>query len=575
MGNQRSDRQAEEMSRRELLGKGAALMGAAVAGMALGPATASGEINPEGAAGKQFDVKGASAMLPNLDPPVAQVAAGKLRGFRDGRTTVFLGIPYAEAERFELPRPVTPWDGVKSAQAWGPVCPIHNMTEPGVDEFVFPHRYWLENEHCQVLNIWTQNLSPAVKKPVMVWMHGGGFSNGSSMEAYAYDGKNLSEYGDVVVVSMNHRLNIIGTLDLSAYGPQYAQSRYTGTADLVTCLQWIHDNIENFGGDPGNVTIFGQSGGGSKAARMMHTPVAKGLFHKVICESGGGEVMADQDPAKNIKTGQMIAAATLANLNLTGDQIDKLKAVPYPELLAAGEAALRTVAEQTGSRRVGWNVYADDQYITRAFCDWSSSIPLINGTVFSEFRGNLQQRVDKNAWTQQEIEEHLTSTYGDKKDAVVALFRKTFPNKKVQDVLFFAMPGTGALAAKREAGTAPVYNYLFTYEYPVDGGITAFHTSELAFVFHNLHEPQVRVSTGDAPAGYALQDKVSRAWINFAHTGNPSQPGLAWKPFGADDPQTMVFDTVSECRNLHYDDLRTLLGNQGGFPMMPAPPRAG
>ena len=577
MKNKSLELQIDEMSRRELLGKGAALMGAVAAGLALESAPASAEMRPkDNAAGNRLDMKGATpGALPNLDPPVVQVQGGKLRGFRDGKTTTFLGIPYAEAERFELPKPVKPWDGVKSAQAWGPVSPIPQMTEPGIDEFVFPHRYWLENEHCQVLNIWTQDLSPTAKKPVMVWMHGGGFTNGSSMESYAYDGKNLSEFGDVVVVSLNHRLNIIGTLDLSAYGSEYAQSRYAGTADLLSALQWVHDNVANFGGDPGNVTIFGQSGGGSKAARMMHTPSAKGLFHKVICESGGGEVLADTDPAKSIKTAQAIAAATLANLNLTGDQIDKLKAVPYPELLAAGQAALKTVAAATGVRNVGWNPFADDQYITRDFCDWASSIPLMSGSVFSEMSGNLQKRVDKNAWTQAEVDEHLTTTYGDKKDQVVAVFKSAFPDKKVQDVIFFAVPNTRGLAAKREAGKAPVYNYIFTYEYPVNGGTTSFHTSEIAFVFHNLSEPHIRVATGEAPAGYALQDKVSRAWINFARTGNPSQPGLEWKPFAKDDPQTMVFDIVSENRNLHYDKLSALLGTQGAFGAgAPAPPVA-
>ncbi|HEV2133511.1 MAG TPA: carboxylesterase family protein [Terracidiphilus sp.] len=504
-------------------------------------------------------------MPPNLDPPVVTVQGGKIRGFRDGKTTVFLGVPYAEAERFELPKPVTPWEGVKSAQAWGPVCPIVNMTEPGIDEFVFPHRYWVENEHCQVLNIWTQGLSRTAGKPVMVWMHGGGFTNGSSMEAYAYDGKNLSEYGDVVVVSMNHRLNILGTLDLSAYGSQYARSRYTGTADLVASLQWVHDNIENFGGDPGNVTLFGQSGGGSKAARMMHTPSAKGLFHNVICESGGGEVLANEEPAKNLENLHLIAAETIKNLNLTGDQIDKLKTVPYSDLIAAGDAALKTAAKETGAQRLMWNVYADDQYITREFCDWSSSIPLMFGNVFSEFMGNLVSGEDKNSWTQQDVENHLTARYGDKKDAVVSTFKEAFPDKKLQDVLFFAVPNNAALGAKREAGNAPVYNYLFTYEYPVNNGITAFHTSELAFVFHNLSEPQVRISTGDAPAGYALQDRVSRAWINFAHTGNPSQPGLEWKPYAQEDPQTMVFDIVSGCRNLHYDKFHALMPDQGFF----------
>jgi para-nitrobenzyl esterase len=213
-----------------------------------------------------------------------------------------------------------------------------------------------------------------------------------------------------------------------------------------------------------------------------------------------------------------------------------------------------------------WNVYADDQYITRAFCDWAAGIPQISGSVFSEFRGNLVSGTDKNAWTQAEIDDHLTAAYGDKKDQVLAVFKQAFPQKKVQDVLYFAMPNTRALAAKRESGNAPVYNYIFTYEYPVNHGITAFHCSEIAFVFHNLSEPHLRIATGDAPAGYALQDKVSQAWINFARTGNPAQPGLEWKPFAKADPQTMIFDTVSECRNLQYDKLTSLLGNQGGFP---------
>jgi para-nitrobenzyl esterase len=334
----------------------------------------------------------------------------------------------------------------------------------------------------------------------------------------------------------------------------------------------VHDNIENFGGDPGSVTIFGQSGGGSKVARMMHTPSAKGLFHKAVCESGGGEVMTDQDVAKNLKTLQMITDETLKNLNLTGTQIDKLKTVPYPDLITAGDAALKSVAKELGLQRLQWNVYADDKYITRDFCDWASEIPLLLGSVFSEFSGNLQKGVDKNAWTDKEVLDQLTAKYSDKKDEVVAAFKESFPSKKVQDVLFFAMPNTRALTAKCEAGKAPVYNYIFTYEYPVNDGITAFHTSEIAFVFHNLSMPQVRVSTGDSPAGFALQDKVSRAWINFARTGNPSQPGLEWKAFAKADPQTMVFDTVCECRNLHHDKLAPLIGNQGAFgPTLPAP----
>jgi para-nitrobenzyl esterase len=147
-------------------------------------------IEPASALGAKTGDAAKAGDSPNLNPPVVQVTSGKLRGFRDGKTSTFLGIPYAEAERFEMPKPVKPWDGIRSVQAWGPVSPIPVQDKPGPDEFVFPHRFWLENEACQVLNIWTQNASASVKKPVMVWMHGGGFTNGSSMESYAYDGKN-------------------------------------------------------------------------------------------------------------------------------------------------------------------------------------------------------------------------------------------------------------------------------------------------------------------------------------------------------------------------------------------------
>ncbi|MCC7175429.1 MAG: carboxylesterase/lipase family protein [Bryobacterales bacterium] len=546
------------MNRRRLLSGGAGLIGGTLAGLALQSGCAPSRESAQAS--------------PNLQPPIVQVKGGRLRGFRDGKTFTFLGIPYAEAERFELPKPVKPWDGVKNAQAWGPICPVPEMTAPGPDEFVFPHRYWLQNEHCQFLNVWTQSLGAGAKKPVMVWMHGGGFTNGSSMESYAYDGKNLSEYGDVVTVSLNHRLNILGTLDLSAYGPAYENSRYTGTADLVAALQWVHDNIEAFGGDPGNVTIFGQSGGGGKVVRMLLMPAAQGLFHKVIAQSGGSLNYRDTDPAKSIKTQQMIAAATLKNLGLSGNQIDKLKAVPYQQLLAAGTSALEAVAKQAGLPRAAWDVIADDKYVMREICDWAHDIPLMSGSVFSEQMGTLQRGDGrKNEWSQKEIDDNLAAAYGDKKNEIVAEFQKLFPRNKVQDVLYYAASSrTGVkqkLAVKLEKGRTPVYSYLFAYEYPVNGGTTAFHCSEIAFAFHNLAEPHIRVATGGTAEGLALQDKVATAWLNFARTGNPSQPGLEFKPYTVQDPQTMVFDAVTECRPFPDDKLISL--------MPPPPPRRG
>ena len=191
--------------------------------------------------------------------PIVETKPGKIRGFRINTTYTFHGIHYAEADRFQMPQPIKPWTGIKDALAYGYVCPLLKQDEPNMEVLV-PHRYWPQNEHCQNLNIWTQSLDPDAKKPVMVWLHGGGFSAGSSIEHVAYEGDHLSEFGDVVVVSVNHRLNILGYLDLSPFSEKYKNSANAGNADMVAALQWIHDNIANFGGDPENVTIFGSSG---------------------------------------------------------------------------------------------------------------------------------------------------------------------------------------------------------------------------------------------------------------------------------------------------------------------------
>jgi para-nitrobenzyl esterase len=547
------------MNRRTMLGTATALIGGALAGVG---GTASAQEKPKAAAA------GGAAAGPNLDPPVVQVKAGKLRGLREGKTLSFLGIPYAEADRFELPKPVAAWTGVKNAQVWGPVCPAPEQTAVSGDELVFPHRYYIANEHCQFLNVWTQNLTPAAKKPVMVWMHGGGFTNGSSMESYAYDGRSLSEFGDVVVVSLNHRLNILGTLDLSAYGPQYANSRYTGTADIVAALEWVRDNVATFGGDPGNVMIFGQSGGGGKVVSMMHTPAAEGLFHRVSAQSGGNNNYRNTDPAEAIKGQQTIAAHLLKNLNLTGNDIDKLKTIPYSQLITAGTAALRSAGQELG-RNVGWSVIADDKWLMREFCDWADTIPLMAGSVFSEMQGTLTRGDGrKNEWSEKEIDDQLTTVFGDKKTAVVAEFKQAYPKKKVQDVLYYAggsRPGVkNLLNRKLEKGKAPVYNYGFAWEYPINGGITAFHCSELAFCFHALNVPQIKTATGGGPVAMALQDKVAQAWLNFAKTGNPNQPGLEWKPYTKEGQQAMVFDTVSQSVPLTDDKLVSLLPAPAG-----------
>src|SRR5215471_1921390 len=297
---------------------------------------------------------------------------------------------------------------------------------------------------------------------------------------------------------------------------------------------------------------------------MMHMPVAKGLFHRVSAQSGGNNTYRTSDPADSIKAQQAIAAHTLKNLNLTGGQIDKLKTVPYTALITAGTAALRSAAEELGKPALNWEVIADDKYVMREFCDWADSIPLMAGSVFSEMQGTLTRGDGrKNEWTPKEIDDQLTAAFGDSKNDIVAEFKQAFPRKKVQDVLYYAgasRPGVkNLLTRKLEKTRTPVYNYVFAWEYPINGGITSFHCSELAFCFHALSVPQIKNATGGGQVAMTLQDKVSQAWINFAKTGNPSQPTLAWKPYTKEDPEAMVFDTVSQSVALRDDKLVSLL----------------
>ena len=245
--------------------------------------------------------------------PVVETKAGKLRGFQLDGTYAFHGVKYADAKRFHQPTPVEPWEGIKNALAYGYVCPMLQQDQPS-NELMVPHRYWPLDENCQYLNIWTQHLDPNAKKPVLVWLHGGGFAAGSSIEHIAYEGENMSKYGDVVVISLNHRLNILGYLDLSPFGEEYKNSGNAGNADMVAALQWIHENIANFGGDPENVTLFGQSGGGMKVWTLMQTPAADGLFHKGVVQSGCIDHFVSGNSAE--QNGKAIVTSLLAELKL-------------------------------------------------------------------------------------------------------------------------------------------------------------------------------------------------------------------------------------------------------------------
>ena len=492
------------------------------------------------------------------NPPVATVEQGQLMGFMDDDTFTFLGVPYAQAERFEEPQEVEAWDGIRSAQAYGTVCPIPDQTSVGEDEMFWPHRYWIQNEDCQNLNIWTQSLDSEAKKPVLVFFHGGGYTNGSSIESAAYDGKNLSDYGDVVVVTVNHRLNVLGFLDLSEYGEGYANTANLGMEDCVAALQWVKDNIEAFGGDPDNVTIFGQSGGGGKVLSLMHMPSAEGLFQKVVVHSGSASYI-DEEADKQI------AAQTLENLGIDESNIDEIKTVDYHDLIQAGTDACTTVSEELGSS-VKWTPQADGEVILKDYCDWSADIPVMVGSVFAEQNHTWTcEYGNKNEWTEEETMEYLTEKYGDSAETIAEEFQKVYPDRPLADVYFYdgarRIRVEQTLADRMETGSAPVYNFLFSYEAPVDGGILAFHCSDLIYTFHNVDIPVVTRATGGNEDAHRIQDQMASAWINFATTGDPSTDELSWAPYTAEEKNVMVFDVESGCGILGDETLNQLISD--------------
>jgi len=523
----------------------------------------------------------AAAQTNSSDPVIASskvavvdTEAGKVQGFIHLGIYTYRGIPYAKAARFMPPEKPDHWEGVRTTLTYGYICPEVQMEQINdVAEFLLPHRLWPASDNCQNLNIWTTGINDGKKRPVMVWFHGGGYTNGSSIEHVDYDGENLARKGDVVVVTVNHRLNVMGFLDLSAYGSQYKHSGNVGMMDLVASLQWVKANIAGFGGDPDNVTIFGQSGGGGKVTTLMATPAARGLFQKAVVESGAirgmGMTLMSQ------KTSRRVAELTLKNLNLDPAQLDQLQKMPYGEINDAGQKALQTAGQEVGNKglfgsALSWSPIVDGDYIpadpfnTTAPAQ-SKGIPLLIGSTLNEittYRMSPALR-DVGSWSFEQMKSYFHDQYGDKTDAVIAAYRKAYPAMKYSDWPFvdnIFRPGTIIEAElQSDQRGAPVYTYLFAWQSPVeDGAARAHHCAEIPFAFNNISI--VEQSTGGGKDAYALEDKVSQAWINFARSGNPNHPGLPnWPAFTRENGAVMIFDNESEVRYNHDKELMKLL----------------
>ena len=486
------------------------------------------------------------------DKAVVQTKAGKVRGAVVEGRYIFRGIKYADADRFHLPHDVEPWDGVKEALVYGyNSCQL--TTGLAHDEPYVPHYLWPENEHCQYLNIWTGSLDPAAKKPVMVWFHGGGWFGGSAVELYAYDGENLSEYGDVVVVNLNHRLGVLGYLDLSNYGEEYKYSGVAGVGDLVWALKWIHENIAAFGGDPGNVTIMGQSGGGDKVLSMLQTPAADGLFHKAIMQSGGARLNWDANQRKN---NQLAADYIVKNLKLTKETIKQIETVSWYDFSAAVIKATWQL-RQEGKPTVMWSPVTDDDYYfgNPAHSGWrkeSLHIPMIIGSNLGEsaHKGAFDLPQSKNLYSDEEATAMIREKFGDNADAIIAGFRKAYPDHRIIDALYTdtgMRPGLIQFVKDRaKNAAAPAYEYLFSFESDWEGGTTAWHNAEEPFMFHNARYLE---SAFVPEASDKMEDAMTSAWVAFAKTGCPDNPLLPeWKPVSGEGEETNTMILDRNCR---------------------------
>lgn len=488
------------------------------------------------------------------EAPVVETAKGKLRGFYYDGVFNFWGVRYAKAKRFHMPEPVDAWEGVKTAIAYGTVCPLLDSPAPK-DEVAVPHRFWPESEDCLNLQIWTPTLEKDAKKPVMVWFHGGGYSAGSAIEHIAYEGDHLAKRYGVVVVGVNHRLNAFGHLDMSAYGEQYKNSVNVGIADLVASLEWVRDNIAGFGGDPGNVTIFGQSGGGGKVTTLGQAPSADGLFHKAIVMSG----VFPPAMLQNDDNSTYVAKKVLEVLKIDEKEADKLEKVPRDIFIRAVNKASKMLQKEGVA--VNWAPKANDWYmgdpLAVGFREAYAEVPTIVGTVYSEFAGFMQgEGNDKFRMTEEEQCEKVYEKFGKETgEKLIALYKKAYPGKNIvfaNAVDTVARPASVQyVKAKAAMNKASVYCYNFAADFDFDNGRSAWHCADIPFFFANSDViPYCHVLDYRA----RLDDEMAASFVNFASTGDPNGGAAPeWKPCTKDEVHTMVFGENSEDR-VNYDD---------------------
>lgn len=516
-----------------------------------------------------------------------QTHAGAVCGYRSGSgeraVEVFKGIPYAGApqgeHRFRRAPPLLPWTGVRKAFSYGPICP--RFTTPAdlsENEWVFLLPRGAESaamEDCLRINVWTRSTRPTTPRPVMLWLHGQGFMSGSSQDFLATDGENLARTQDVVVMSLNHRVGPLGLLHLGELlGSEHADSGNVGLLDIIDALRWVQRNAEAFGGDPGIVTLFGQSGGGFKISVLLAMPEAQGLFHKAIIQSGARLRVHTRESASEL------AARTLHRLGLAAADLPALQQVPVERFLSAAQEATLAMArnahEDPGYRRAPpfyWMPVAGVPSLPEQPCDpelpaFSSGVPLIVGSTQSEFSPSVNApEAEVLSWDQ--LPARLGAQLGERTAAAIAAARALEPTARPVDVWSTlggrrfrqsAVALCEARARQAEKGSAaPVFNYLFRWRTPLfEGRPGAFHTACLPFVFANTG--LCAQTTGGGEAAGRLAARMSGAWAQFARSGAPGHADLPhWPAYTHDARAVMLFDDECHVAQQHDTALLALL----------------
>jgi para-nitrobenzyl esterase len=525
-------------SRRRLLKHGCGVMGAALVPLGMRQAFAATFVEPSMGA-------------------TVETMTGKVRGIQHGGIHAFKGIPYGAstggANRFMPPRKPEAWTGVRDAFEFGHQAP-QNMHFTDV---LAPQADLSEgfDEDCLVLNVWTPRPNDHTKRPVMFWCHGGGFAQESASWPWV-DGEALARRGNVVVVTINHRLNVFGYLHLGDLGgAKYAESGNAGMLDLVAGLEWVRDNIARFGGDPHNVMIFGESGGGAKVSTLLAMPAAQGLFHRAAIQSGAWlrGVPREQATAS--------AKALLDELGISAARLDDIQQIPVERLLSARSGMMLPLPPRRGELRMGYSPVVDGHVLPAHPFDpvatpLSSKIPLLIGC--NQFETTLFYVADRSTFslTDAALERRIAEVVGDEDvGRVLKAYRGAFPADSASDTFFritsdrLVRRNTITLAERKsEQHQAATYMYYFAWKSPaLNGALRAPHTVEIPFVFDNTDVPKVMTRS---PSAQALADRTSNAWIAFARSGNPAHSGLpAWPTYTAQQRATMVFDNVCKVVN--------------------------